>query len=338
MKLSLFKSKAPKEKISVGLDIGTSQIKAVKLKSTKDSLEFIGFAQEPVIQQDVLIPLKKISEAQGINSANIAVSGPAVIIRYLNLTQMTPEELKQSLKFEVEKYIPFSAAEVNTDACIIRSGLPDNKMLVLLAAVKKDFLNQRLKLMQEAGLKVNSVDIDSLAMINAFDFNYSQEEKTKVVGLLNIGASFSNLNILESGAPVLSRDMQIGGNNLTQKIADIMGIDLKTAENLKINPDKNASAKITSAIDAVLSNLAAEIRTSFDYYESQHASSVDRIILSGGASLSSGLKESLANFLGIGVEYWDPLKKINTAQGVDTSAIKSSSAKFSTAVGLALHA
>jgi type IV pilus assembly protein PilM len=152
-------------------------------------------------------------------------------------------------------------------------------------------MNQRLKLMESCGLKINVFDIDSIALINAFNFNYPQEDasKQKTTALLNIGASLSNLNVLEGDVPHLSRDIQIAGIKFTQKLVDVMGLDFKSAENLKLNPESDKADKITKAIESVLANLAAEIRTSFDYYESQSSSTVAKIFLSGGGSISESL-------------------------------------------------
>lgn len=95
--------------------------------------------------------------------------------------------------------------------------------------------------------------------------------------------------------------------------------------------------KINPAIDSVLLQLSAEIRTSFDYYESQNASSVSRILLSGGGSLCPRLKEGLINSLGVEVEYWDPLKQITLSHNIDQSLIKDLGPKLATAIGLALR-
>jgi len=323
-----------KEKFSSGIDIGTAEIKAVKLKWGKDAPELYAVAAYPA-QPDLAGALKNVVRDLDIKKANISVSGPAVIIRQATLPRMTEEELGQAIKFEAEKHIPFPIAEVNTDARILKADLAENKMLVMIAAVKKDFLNQRLKLLGEAGLKVNLVDIDSLAIINAFFFNNPEADKTKAIALLNIGAAFSNLNILEGSIPRLSRDIHIAGNNINQKIADTLGIDSRAAEALKVAPDR--VDKANPAVDAVLLQLSGEIRTSFDYFESQSASSINKIFLSGGGSLCPKAKESIANSLGVEVEYWDPLKQINVAPRIDQSLLKNLMPKLAVAIGLALR-
>jgi len=246
---------------------------------------------------------------------------------------MSEDELKQSLKFEVQKFIPFPINEVNLDSYILRENLSENKMLVLIAAVKKEFINQRLKLIQEAGLKINTVDIDSLALVNAFKFNYPQDTddtiKNRTVAILNIGASMSNLNILENGLPVLSRDIFLAGNNLTQKVQGPLGLDSQAA--------KEKANNAAGVVESELAGLAKELRESFDYYESQSASSVIKIFLSGGGSRFPGLKDMLANLLSIEVQNWDPFRQISIADTIDPEKLKALSNQLAVAVGLALR-
>jgi len=327
-----------KEKSSVGLNIGLSSVKVVKLSFAKDSVMLSGFGIEDS-QVDSDMVLKKLIQAHSIKRVNISVSGQQAITRYIEFPRMAPEELKQSLKFEAQKYIPFPVTEVNLDAFILRAALPDNKMKVLIAAVKKDSLNQRLKLLSGLDLEVGVVDVDSLALMNAFEFNYSQGEniKDKTLALLNIGSSTSNLNIMESGYPALSRDINVGGNNFSQKAAEVLGVDFKSAEALKISGDKQKSEKISVAIEPILAKLAQEVRTSFDYYESRSVTSVEKIFLSGGGSMFAGLRETLSSLIGIEVANWDPFKKITIGNGIDIVKLKELSSQLAVAVGLALR-
>lgn len=301
------KEKFFKEQFSVGLDIGAAAIKLVKLKSSKGRVQLCDFAVQAAVP-DLTAGLKKLIQSQGIQRVNLSVSGPATLTRYVLFPKMNDDELKQALKFEAQKYIPFPIDEVNLDACILKTGLPDNKILVLLAAVKKEFLEQRLKLVADAGLETNTVDIDSLALIKAFNFNYPQDSGAKAVALLNIGAATTNLNILEDGISCLSRDILIAGNQLSRQLNE-----------------------------AMVANLANEARASFDYYESQGAFSVGKIFLSGGGSLCPGLKDMLVNLLGVEAEYWDPLRKISISEALDALKVKTLSAQLAVAVGLSLR-
>lgn len=333
------KDKFLKERFSVGLDIGTAAIKLIKLKFSKDSVELCGFVFEPAVL-DLESALKKVAGVSDTKKINLSVYGSSTVIRYVNFPQMTPAELKQALKFEAAKYIPFPIDEINLDGCILKEGLPENKMLVMLAATKKESVNQRLKLIEDAGLKPNLIDIDAIALINAFNFNHSRNEfpEEKSIALLNIGALMSNLSILEGGIPVLSRDIYVAGNSFTQKLKETFNLDFNRAEELKLNPPKEEVEKIPFALESVVANLANEVRTSFDYYESQSASTVSKIFLSGGGSKFVRLKEMLVNLLGIEVDFWDTFKKINiSSEAGDLDRIKSLSGSLAVAVGLALR-
>jgi len=337
-----FKDKLSSERSVVGLDIGVSSVKAVKLKLVKDKAELCAFEMEPVNEsQNLEAALKKIAQAIERHKVNISVSGPQVVLRYANFPQMKPEELKQALKFEAHKYIPFGLNEVNLDSYILKQNTSDNKMFVLLAAAKKDLISQRLKLLEDVGLKAHVLDIDSVAIMNAFQFNYPKSGEAlqkKAIALLNIGATLSNLNILEDNLPRLSRDIQVAGNFFTQKIADTLGVDFKVAEEAKLEPTKNDLEKISKAIEAAMASLSNEIITSFDFYESQSSFTIGKIYLCGGGSLFTGIKDTLANLLGFEVEYWDPLKELNLSTSLDLAKLKAVSSQLAVAVGLGLRA
>jgi type IV pilus assembly protein PilM len=332
-------NKPPESQVyQAGLDIGTSSIKLVRLKSSEGSFELCDF-ELLAMQPDPTALLKQIKQSHGLNRINIGVSGPSTVIRYVDFPMIEATQLKQALKFEAQRHIPFPVEEVNLDGCILKEGLPDNKMLVLLAAAKNELIEQRLRLFKEAQVPIGVVDMDSLALINAFNHNYSpaQELKGKAIALLNMGALFSNLNILENGTPRFSRDIHIAGNHFTQKIMDTFAVDFVQAENLKLNPPKEETRRLIAAVESALANLASEIRTSFDFYESQAVCAIEKIFLSGGSIYFSGLKDMLANLLGMEVEVWDPLRRINLAQDIDQGKIKSLSSQLAISIGLALR-
>ena len=202
----------------------------------------------------------------------------------------------------------------------------------MLVAAKSDFIKQRLKLFQEAGIKVNVLDVDSLALINAFNYNQprpaqhiiSKNEQGKItegnpkqedgisagaVALLNIGASVTNINILEGGIPHLSRDINFACKDSARQISQ----------------------------EANLAKFVSEIRKSFDYYEAGTAATINKIFLSGGGSLASGLFSSLEKLLDMQIERWDSFSSFEFAQGLDEKDLRKNSSRFAVAVGLALR-
>lgn len=335
--LSKIKLPLAKDRFSIGLDIGTQSIKSVKLKISGNSTELVAF-ELLESQLDPIEALKKIKYAQNADLVNISFCGASTVIRYVNFLRMSKLELRQALKFEAQKHIPFSLDEVYLDAEILKDDLPDNKMLVLIAALKKEFIQQRLKSLEGAGLRAGSVQIDSVALINAFNFNYPKNDfpENKSICLLNIGSTISNVNIIDQAGARLSRDIHSGGANFTKKLMDIFNIDFKAAEDLKLNGEAEKANKIKAALENVLTNLALEIRTSFDYYESQNNSNVVKIFLSGGGSKVFGLGELLASSLGLEVESWDPFKQIKINDKLDLTELNKFSGQFNVALGLAL--
>lgn len=336
--LSKIKLWVSKDRFSIGLDIGTQSIKSVKLKTNANSFELVAFDVEES-QLDPVEVLKKIKHAQNADLVNISFCGSATVIRYVNFLRMNKVELKGALKFEAQKHIPFSVAEVNLDAEILKDDLPENKMLVLIAAIKKELILQRIRVLENAGLRPQIIDIDSLALVNAFNFNYPKADlaEQKTTCLLNIGSAVTNVNILDNGLVRLSRDIHCGGSNFTKKLMDSFEIDFKAAEEIKINPPEDKVNKINACVESVLTNLASEIRTSFDYYESQNTSRVAKIFLSGGAGRIAGLKEMLSTCLGIPVETWYPFKRIKIPDAIDKQRLNKFDGQFNVAVGLALR-
>jgi len=332
-----------KEELSVGLDIGSSSIKAVALEA-KDKQVILKKFNITQVTPGVSLSstIKQGLGVMGISDEkiNISLTGQSVITRYVWLPLMSQKELISSLKFEAAKLIPFSIEEVNVDSYILKQDVSNNKMLVLIVAAKKEAILERIKLIQDSGFKVGVVDVDSLALINAFNFNYhsgAEKELPKAFALLNIGASVSNLNILEEGIPVFSRDIYIAGSNFSQKITDTSGIDLSAAEQAKIEPDEAKQQKIAALVESIVSSLVSEIRISFDYYESQGASSVEKIFLSGGGSLFYNLKNNLNHMLGMDIDYWDPSRHLTFLENNEAEKLKSTAAQFAVALGLAMR-
>lgn len=299
-----------KEKIKLGLDWGFSSLKAVVLEF-QDGVYLLRDAR--IVQlpsQDLkLSPLiKELNLPPG--GVNLGICGPNVIVRYVSMAKMSKEEFRNSLRYEAASHLPFPVEEVNLDGVILKD-LPDNQMLVMLAAARKDFINERLRVFQDAGIKVNILDIDSLALINAFNYTCAKLEEVSsgAVALLNIGASVTNINVLESGVPHFSRDINVAGKDLGRQ----------------------------TAREVAVSNFVAEIRKSFDYYEAGSAAVINKIFLSGGGSLVSDLAKNLEGYLGVKTGQWDPFDNFEFAAGLNEQDLRKSSAQFAVAVGLALR-
>src|SRR6201988_2173621 len=206
----------------VGLDIGSSSIKAVELKATKGGYELVSFGTENLAQDTVVDgaimdapqvanAISKIFDEQRVKTKNVAtsVSGHSVIVKRVQLPLMTEEELYDRIPSEAIQHIPFDIADVNLNYQLLES--MDSQMDVLLVAVKKDKILNHTNGLVQAGKAPTVVDIDAFALQNCYEMNYDPDPG-QTVALLNVGASVMNINIVRGGVPLFTRDVSVGGN------------------------------------------------------------------------------------------------------------------------------
>lgn len=294
---------------SIGLDVGSSSIKLLELevKGKERCLKQLSFAALTP-GEDTPTALKTFIESQKISGrpVNISVSGQSVIMRYITLPRMNLHELKATMQFEAGQYIPLPRDEVVLDCAIVKEKAEDNKMLVVLAAVKKTVIQERISLLEKAGLTAKVIDIDCFCLSNAFNHSYqwAQDAKTaksEIIGLLNIGANFTNMVILDGGTLRFSRDIAFGGR------------------------------------EATLSNLAGEISSSIDYYENQSGKQIEKAYLSGGATDASSVLDFLNHHLGVQAGQYDFFTGIKFGQDIHTEDLKAKGHLFAVALGLVLR-
>ena len=338
---------------SIGLDIGSSFIKAVKLKESKGSYELelchlYALPPELIVDGSIIDSLrlvdaiKEMIKTAGIKDkhATISISGhSSVIIKRISLPEMSEEELSESIKFEAEQYVPFDIEDVNLDFQIIGPKDEPGQMDVILVAVKKDIINEYIQVVKEAGLNPIIVDIDSFALENMYGINY-EIEPGRNVALLNIGASTINMSILKGGISVFTRDSSLGSNLHTEALQREFNITYELAEKLKrgeavenISPE-DAGAVIESASEEILS----EISRSFDYYRSTTVhEDISEVVLSGGCSLIRNFASMIAERSGIETRIAEPFKNIRIPKKFDSAYIEDIAPMMAVAVGLALR-
>jgi len=326
----------------VGIDIGSYAIKTVVLSREKDNLRIKSLEYEKVEDsgsKDGLIrAIKKTIERANIfdRKVNIAVTGPSVIIRFIELPHMSEDELKTAIPFEAEKYIPFNIEEVIIDHQLLSPRLgEENKMLVLLVAAKKDLINERLSLLGEVGLSVGVLDVTSCANFNAFLMG-RERKKDQIVALVDIGAKATDISVIDENIFYFTRGVQLGGSDITKVLSDALSVDLNSAENIKLNPADKMS-EVSKIIDPVLNNIIDEIRLSFSYYENQSGKSIEKVYLTGGSSVVINFCNMLKENLGIEVLSWDPTEDMEFDPSIDARLITSIKNQLGVAIGLALR-
>src|SRR4030081_143572 len=233
-------------KTIVGLDVGSSSIKAVELRRTRTGIEVAHLGLEP-IAPDIVVDsmivdsgtvssaISKLFTDNAIKAKAVAtaVSGHSVIVKKISLPSMSDQELAETIQKEAAQHIPFDLADVNLDYQILSEDASSPHMDVLLVAVKKDKILNYTNVLSMAGKTPAIVDIDALALQNCYEFNY-EPAPTQVVALLNLGASVMNINIVKGTTPLFPRDVSVGGHQYTDSLQKELDLSFDDAESLKL--------------------------------------------------------------------------------------------------------
>ncbi|MEK6775734.1 MAG: type IV pilus assembly protein PilM [bacterium] len=346
-----------KPKQLVGLDIGTSSVKVFQLKDSGGGYQLIHAAMKPldpeiIVDGTIMDAERVISTIRDIFLENnisckdvaLSVSGISVIVKKINLPEMTVEELDESIQWEAEQYIPFDIEDVNIDFQILRPVGEEGKrqMEVLLVAVKKDKINEYTSLAREAGLNPVVVDVDVFALENMYEINY-ELNKDESVALIDIGAGLMNINVLSDGMPAFTRDISIGGNQFTEAIQKEFGVSYEDAEKVKKGQDieEVKFQDVVPILESVSNDIASEILRSFDFYRATASAAKDqiaRVMISGGCAKLKGFREFLAKQIGIEVGVVNPFQNIEIVEGTfDMDFIKEVAPTAAVGIGMALR-
>jgi len=340
-------------KSSIGLDIGSSYFKVVQVKDTNKGYELELFDMLPIAPEIIVDgaiidslrlveALKELTKKSRIKTKNavIGISGHAsVIIKRISLHEMSEDELAESIKFEAEQYVPFDIEDVNLDFQILGPREEPGQMDVILAAVKKEVINEYVAVVKEAGLNPVIVDVAAFALENMYEINY-EIEPNRNVALVNIGASTININILKGGGFVFTRDSSLGSNLYTEAIQKEFSITYENAERLKrgetiegVSPEDAYSA-VMNASEEIIN----EIGRSLDYSKSATLhEDIHEVILSGGGALIKDFPRVLSEKIGVESKAAEPFKNIAIPKKFDFSYIQEMAPMAAVAVGLALR-
>jgi type IV pilus assembly protein PilM len=340
----------------VGLDIGSSAVKAVELKAAGKGYKVTAFGAESVPPDSIVDgaiidgaavadAIRRLFDGNKIQTKDVAasLSGSAVIVKKITLPVMTEAELAESIYWEAEQYIPFDIQDVNLDYQILDPGDAANgkaTMDVLLVAAKKEKIADYTGVIAQAGRTAVVVDVDAFALQNAFEVNYGIEPG-KIVVLLNAGASATNINILQGDQSVFTRDISIGGNAYTEALQKELNLPFEQADDLKRGEpaDGVTFEDARPVLRAVTENVMLEIQKTFDFFKATAASDrIDRIVVSGGASRAEGFLEMLTERFEAPVELFDPFRNVSfDAKRFQVGEVDAIAPTAAVAVGLALR-
>jgi type IV pilus assembly protein PilM len=338
----------------VGVDIGSSSVKAVELQKKGGNLQLASLGYENLradtIVDGQIMELNNVSDVianifteHKIKTTQVAagVSGHSVIVKNIVVPKMSEEELHESFSWHAEEHIPFDIADVNLDYQI--TGNADDALSVLMAACKSDKIANVKQAIQLAGKHPVIIDVDAFALQNCYEVNYRPAPGV-IVALLNIGAATMNINILNGSRSVFARDASVGGSQYTSLLQKELGLSLEQAEGVKRGlplPEGTEARPIQPIIEAVSDILALEIQKTMDFYRAtaeDGESSIQKILLSGGGAKLTGLSDYLAKRFEIPVEFFDPFRNIDVdARRFDPDYMREVVSEMAVAVGLALR-
>jgi len=323
----------------LGLDIGNFSVKIAQIKRSRFSKKrLLSFALAPIKDNkspdNVIEAIKQAYKdlSTDLKGVNTSICGPNIITRYIILPSMGRGDLYKSLEFELEKYIPYKREDAVID-CRILAKLPNNRMIVLLVAVERRLIQDRVSLVRSAGLESQSINVDALALSETFRALFAHPKG--VVALLDIGYRMTKLVVIQDGIPYFSREIQTGEHNIIQIVSEKMGIDLDKARDLLHNPADKTNEILTGIKSELNSLLLDDLLLSFEYCERDLEKKVELMYLTGGGSRNKILLESLGKIPDLKISPLDPLQNFKISSSRTEKELEEFAPFLAVAIGLA---
>lgn len=340
----------------VGLDIGSNSLKLAEIISSSSGHILNRFRQIPVpagtIVDGVLEDpgtlsslIKELFRNSGCKGKGVvtSLSGSSVIVKKVTLAQMEEADLRDLIRDEAGKYLPFdNMDDVNYDFQILGDNdYNPNQMDVIIVAAKKTDVGSYLDAVTAAGLSVMIMDVDSFALETMYEANYDFEDN-EIIVIVNIGANLTNINVIKGGMSIFTRDFTIAGNAITEGLQERYRVSAEEAERMKIEGipgGEQDNMDLKNAILECTEPICSEIERSVDYFRSTFGGDyIKHVYLSGGSSRIAGLNSHLSQKLNIETELINPLLKIGyNKKNIDATKLENIKTIGAVAIGLGLR-
>lgn len=354
--LDFIRDMFPGSKLLAGLDVGSSSLKLAEIEETAKGRTLTRFYHMPlergiiedgvaVEKQELAAKIKELFKKSGCKRRKIvtSLSGHSVIVKKVTFPTMEDTELRELIKDEAGKYLPFDNMEdVGFDFQILgENEYNPNQMDVIIVAAKQDVIDGYTGAIQQAGYTPVIMDVDSFALETMYEENYDFEEHEMAI-LINIGASITNINVVKGGASIFTRDFTLAGNYITEQLQQKLGVTFEEAEKIKIEGpegDEAVQREFRASLLAYADPICSEIERSIDYFRSTYGGEyIKHVILSGGTANIPGIVDDISQRLGVEVEIANPFKKIGyNPKAIDPSTIERIAPIAAVGVGLALR-
>ena len=336
---------------TVGLDIGSGLIKLVAISHASGGpvltkVAFTSVVNDAIVEGEVMDPgivaeaIKGLMASAGIKAKKVvvAVGGRDVIIKKIHMDRMKEAEAREVIRWEAEQHVPFDMDNVELDFQILDPEGEGLQMNVLLVAAKRELVEHKVALLSDVGLDASVIDVDAFALHNAFEINYP-EAMVGVVGLVNIGHETTNINILDDGVPILTRDIPIGTRRFKEDLQRERGLSADEADRVLQRHRRPATRWIRcSRRRGEELAVGIERAAAFLQSASRSAGGISRIFTTGGGARIPRLNKVLSDRLRIPVQLANPIEKLQVADGVfDSMPVDEVAPLLMLPIGLALR-
>jgi type IV pilus assembly protein PilM len=315
-----------RKKTTVGLDIGSGFVKVVEIDHSGDQPEVIRVAMSPllpdaIVEGEIMDPglvadtIRSLWAEAGIETKEVvtAVGGHDVIVKKIEMDRMTADDARQVIRWEAEQHVPFDIQSVVIDFQILDPEGMGPKMDVLLVAAKRELVDHKVALLQDAGLTARLIDVDAFALHNALERNHP-EAMQGIVGLVNIGHEMTNVNILEDGVPILTRDIPFGSRRIREDLQREQGLTAEDAE--AIVQGRQVHDALERYVRFGADEVAVGVERAAAFLMAQYAGEgLGRVFLGGGGARIPGLEDALAERMGVPVTRTNPFERIPVTPG-----------------------
>ena len=351
--LSIFN---PKARSLIGVDISSSSVKMVELANDGKSGYRVERYTIEVLPRDAvadgnIVNLEAAAEAVrrawkklATSTRQVAIALPAshvITKKIIVAAGQREEELEVQVESEANQYIPFALEEVNLDFQVVgpAPSSPD-EIEVLIAASRKEKVEDRVAVVESAGLKPVVVDVESYALLSAFELIEKQLPdggKGQIIALVDVGAGVMNLTVLRNGQQLYVREQAFGGNQLTQDIARLFGMTFEEAESEKRrnNLPDNYEADL---LQPFIESMALEVSRALQFFfTSTQFNQVNHIVLAGGCAVLPGADEVVASRTQINTIIANPFADMVLSERVRAKSLLADASSLMAACGLALR-
>ncbi len=351
--LDFFQRKSPP---LIGVDIASTSLKLVELTETgKGTYRLERYAIEPLPRETVtdgnITNLDQVSDAlkrawkrMGSRNRLIAMALPAAMVitkKIIVPAGQTEEELELAVEVEANEYIPFALDEVNLDFQVIGPA-PNNtdEVEILIAASRKEKVEDRVAIAETAGLKPAVMDVELYATQEAFRLiapSLPANGRDQNIALVDIGAHVTHFYVLRNNQFLFSRDQVFGGDQLTQDIQRAFNLSAEEAESAKRNQGLPENYD-NDVLQPFMETLALEITRALQFFfTSTSHSQVDQIVLSGGCAVLPGLDDLVAKRAGVATILANPFANMEASDRIRPRQLAQDAPMLLIATGLALR-